>query len=202
MRRHHPFKQRCATRPAGLRGVVALLVLGVALICMPAAANEPGPAERVEYQVKAGFLANFGKLTEWPKEAERATNAFRIGVMDDGAAFELIKEALAGKEIKGRKVEVHRFDEDTEPGGFEIVFVTRSQGGKWKEVVRRVGDQPVLTVGESEGFAKSGGRINFVLKEQKVRFEVNLESANGAGLRISSKVAAMATVVSGKEARP
>jgi hypothetical protein len=197
-----PLKQRSAPQPARLRGALALLALVVALTGADAGAQEPDSAGKVEYQVKAGFLANFGKLTEWPLESERATNAFRIGVLDDGTALEIIRETLAGKQVKGRAIEVLRLETGADIKAFEMVFVTRAAGDQWKELLRQVGDAPVLTVGECEPFARAGGRINFILKDQKVRFEVNLESANEAGLKISSKVASMATVVRRKGVQP
>lgn len=53
----------------------------------------------------------------------------------------------------------------------------------------------MLTVGESDQFALRGGVINFVRKNESFRFEVNLEAAEKAGLKISGKLANLATLV-------
>jgi hypothetical protein len=177
--------------------------LGLAGITM-ATAEELSPAARLEYQVKAGFLVNFGKLTEWPDEHIRAARPFRICVVDDGEAFKVMAATLQGKFIKGRPVELVRYDtvpelKDLPP--MEILFVTRTRADQGARAVSWLGDAPVVSVGECPGFAAEGGRINFTLKDQTVRFEVNLESATRAKLKISSKMAAMATVVGGKEGR-
>jgi hypothetical protein len=50
----------------------------------------------------------------------------------------------------------------------------------------------VLTVGETDKFTQSGGLINFITEGDKVRFEINNDSARSAGLQISSKLLALA----------
>jgi len=46
-----------------------------------------------------------------------------------------------------------------------------------------------------EGFAQSGGVINFVTVEKKIRFEINLDAAERADLKISSKLLRLAQIV-------
>jgi hypothetical protein len=55
----------------------------------------------------------------------------------------------------------------------------------------------VLTVGETEQFVQDGGIIGFLLAEKKMRFEINLESAEKSGLKISAKLLALAKTVVG-----
>ncbi len=57
---------------------------------------------------------------------------------------------------------------------------------------------PILTVGEHEQFARNGGIINFVLKNDNVRLEIDLAAAKKAGVTISSRLLAVADVVKGK----
>jgi hypothetical protein len=52
-----------------------------------------------------------------------------------------------------------------------------------------------LTVGESADFLSLGGMINFVLEEDRVSFEINLEAAERHRLKLSSKLLAVARVV-------
>jgi len=55
----------------------------------------------------------------------------------------------------------------------------------------------VLTVGESEHFVQEGGIIGFCLEQNKIRFEINLEAAEKAKLKISAKLLALAKTVIG-----
>ncbi|HLP76056.1 MAG TPA: YfiR family protein, partial [Candidatus Paceibacterota bacterium] len=80
----------------------------------------------------------------------------------------------------------------------QILFVGGSDKGRIQSVLNKVRNLPLLTVGEAEPFAEAGGIINFVKKENKVRFEVDLAAARLAKLEISSRVLVLADVVRGK----
>ena len=54
---------------------------------------------------------------------------------------------------------------------------------------------PLLLVGEEPGFAEQGGTINFFLDENKIRFEINIETAKQDQLKISSKLLSLAKIV-------
>jgi hypothetical protein len=56
-------------------------------------------------------------------------------------------------------------------------------------------DSAILTVGEIQGFPDDGGVINFRLEDSRVRFEINLEAAGRAHLRISSRLLSLAQAV-------
>ncbi len=55
--------------------------------------------------------------------------------------------------------------------------------------------RPVLTVSEVDGFARSGGGINFYLDGPKVRFEINPAAAQNDRLRISSQLLSLGKIV-------
>jgi len=52
-------------------------------------------------------------------------------------------------------------------------------------------------VGESEHFVQDGGIIGFLLEENKIRFEINLDAAEHAKLKVSSRLLALAKTVIG-----
>jgi len=53
----------------------------------------------------------------------------------------------------------------------------------------------VLTIGESPEFIGLGGIINFVLEDEKVRFEINVAAADKAQLKIRSQLLRLAKKV-------
>jgi hypothetical protein len=63
------------------------------------------------------------------------------------------------------------------------------------DAIQMLKGAPVLTIGETAGFAKNGGIINLVLEDNKVRFEVNVRAAKDADLNISSRLLALARIV-------
>jgi hypothetical protein len=182
--------------------LMVVLWLAVTIGWLSAADKSEANPAQLEYQVKAGFLFNFAKFVEWPARTNDATTNFVIGIVDDSGVFPTISAALAGKRVQGWAVETCRLKQGDELKQCDLLFITRSQSKRVDDLLKKVGSAPVLTVGEMDGFAERGGCINFVVKEGNVRFEVNLAAAEQAGLKISSKIAGMATIVRRpKEAR-
>jgi len=158
-------------------------------------AEQPAVVRELEYKVKAGFLFNFAKFVQWPGNDSTLTNAFRIGVLDDGEALAVLETALAGKTVQGRTIEVRGFKPTDDLKQCEMLFFARSQEGHYHGLLKSLGEAPVLTVSEVKDFARNGGCINFVQVGENIRFVVNLKRAEAAGLKISSKLASMATIV-------
>jgi hypothetical protein len=82
--------------------------------------------------------------------------------------------------------------------GCQILFVDDSEASRMVDILEKAAALPILTVGEDEQFAQNGGIINFVLKNGKVRLEIDLAAAKKVGLTVSSKLLAVADVVKGK----
>lgn len=85
--------------------------------------------------------------------------------------------------------------EGEEAEGCHLLFLSRSRRNQINDVLARLKKAPVLTVSEVEQFGERGGMINLVRHERTFRFEVNLGAAERVGLRVSSKLASMATLV-------
>lgn len=172
-------------------GVLLLLAAG---LCTAAAAAQPLVSG--EYSVKAAFLYNFAKFVEWPAGAFpglREPVAFCI--LGESAIGDELAQAVGGKTIQGRPVTVER----TAPlDGLErcqILFVGSTERARFAEILAAVGRRPVLTVGDDEEFRQAGGIINFVLRRNRVHFQIDRAAAERAGLRISSRLLELAEVV-------
>jgi hypothetical protein len=138
--------------------------------------------DRLEYQVKAAFLFNFLKFVEWPPAAGDAPLV--IGVLGHDPFEGVLEDTVRGKVVSGRRVEVRRYVRPADVKDCNILFIGRAD-------YERVGTpvQPgLLTVGESPGFLKSGGMVNFYLDGDRVHFEIRPEVAHAAGLRLSSQL--------------
>ena len=99
------------------------------------------------------------------------------------------------KLLEGRPIRLITFKEGDDIRRCHLLFISRTLKVKGEEAIERLKNSPVLTVGEVDLFAHRGGMINFVRHERTFRFEINLAAAERAGLRISSKLATMATIV-------
>ena len=149
-----------------------------------------------EYQVKAAFLYNFAKFIDWPPSAfNDAKQPLEICVYGHDPFGAALEEALLGKAIGDRRVGLGRAMLFQDLAGCHVVFVSSSAHESAADLANRLKGRSVLLVGESEGFAASGGTIQFTIEDNRVHFVINPDAADRAGLKISSKLLALAKIV-------
>lgn len=170
--------------------------LGCGLVVFAALCSGSAQAQLAdEYEVKAAFLFNFGEFIEWPMESASAAAPFRICVLGEDPFRENLRSSAGKRRIKGRDVEVLRPAASSEARGCQIVFISGSERRALRDILDSLRGSSVLTVGDMGGFAQSGGMIQLTVEEGRVRFEVNAEAAERAGLRISSRLLGLARIV-------
>jgi hypothetical protein len=160
--------------------------------------------ELAEYQIKAAFLCKFGHYVDWPGAAGASASQplpFVIGVMAAPSVADELALAARGQLIQGRPLLVRRIERAADAAdGPSIIFIARSHMARAGEVLAAVRDRPVLTVTDGEQGAADGAIINFVVVDDKVRFDVSLAAAGRAGLRISARLLTVARTVGEKAA--
>jgi len=179
-------------RREGAAGWLPLLALvGLVFAATPVQADEVD-----EYELKAAFLYNFAKFVQWPEGSAAAGNPdIRVCVLGSPERAEIVVAVMEGKEVEGRALNVQRLTSLEEVRGCNILFVARDAGASPGAVAGAVGSDGTLTVGETPGFARRGGIVNFVKEGNKVRFEINQAAARRADLSISSKLLRLAKLV-------
>jgi hypothetical protein len=183
----------CLARPAR-QAVRWALLSGLVVLLVPAAQAVAQAA--TEYQVKAAFLYNFAKFVEWPAAVLADSAApLVVGVRGEDPFGADLDAALRGKTAAGHPLQVRRFDAIPASGACHILFVCSRVDPPEKEVLGALAAAPVLTVGETPQFTHLGGILRFVVQDNKVRFEINVDAADRAGLRISSKLLRLALIV-------
>ena len=149
-----------------------------------------------EYQVKAAFLYNFAKFVEWPPSAfSDAKQPLDICVYGRDPFGSALEDALLGKTIGERRVGLGRATQFQDLAGCQVVFLGAPARESAAELANRLKGRAVLLVGESDGFAASGGTIQFTIEDNRVHFVINPDAADRAGLKISSKLLALAKIV-------
>lgn len=157
-------------------------------------AAEPAPPE---YQVKAAFLYQFIKFIEWPPQAFRTGHdKVIIGVLGEGPMGRALA-AVQGRMAKGRPVAIERYRNVADLDYCHVLFISSSMDDQLPAILKRIKGWSLLTVGDVEGSARRGAMINFISVEDTIRFEVNVEAAQRANLRISSELLGLAQVVHG-----
>src|SRR6266481_320762 len=152
-----------------------------------------------EYLIKAGFIYNFAKLVEWPTISfAQPDSPIVIGILGEDPFGATLDKIVADKKINGRGLAVKRLKWSRDLKDLKdcnILFVSTSEKEHIESVIDAMKGLPILTIGDAPGFAKRGGVMNFVLEDNKVRFEVNVEAAKHADLTISSRLLTLARIV-------
>lgn len=174
-----------------LSKLIILLALTVGFLTAPAGlAAQPAS---MEYRLKAAFLYNFTRFTEWPAETSANNedlNICVIGTNPFGSALDEIK----GKRANNASIDIKLPDLDDSFSGCQLIFIARSERYRTRKILRALDGQPVLTVGETEDFNHLGGIIQFVVMNKKIRFSINIDAAQRANLIISSKLLKLAAI--------
>lgn len=151
-----------------------------------------------EYDVKAAFLFHFAQFVEWPGETFKDANSpLTYCTIGDDPFHGALDTILSGKTLGTRPFHVLHFKQSQEIQGCQVLFIGAGERKLLPELLAKAKTNSVLTVGESEHFAPEGGMIGFVLEGNKIRFEINLEAAQKARLKISSRLLALAKGVIG-----
>jgi len=178
--------------------LTALLAVAVTWMYLAAGAmaQQPAPSEQ---QVKAAFLINFPKYAEWPVTAFAETNSpIVIALLGESKVTEELEKIIPGRVANGRKIVLKRLASGEETDGCHILFISSAEQQRSPNLLAKLKDTSILTVGESDDFLERGGIINLARRDQKIALEVNLTAATRAKIQISSKLLNVASVVKGK----
>jgi hypothetical protein len=149
-----------------------------------------------EYELKAAFLFNFAKFIDWPSSSFASPQSpFTLCVLGEDPFGHALDDNLQGKMIGDRHLTIQRLKDKTEARRCQEVFVSSSEGMHMAEIIESLRGTNVLLVGEAKGFAASGGIIEFTLEDNHVRFTINTDAADRAGLKFSAKLLTLAKLV-------
>jgi len=159
-----------------------------------AAAGRGQTAE--EYQVKAAFLFNFTRFVEWPPQVFKTPpDPITICVLGQNPFGPALVDAVKGKTADGRTFQVREVSGPHPATGCQILFVSSSERRRLHTILSEIRTDGVLTVGETDSFTSEGGIINFKIENGRVCLQVNVQAAEQAKLRISSKLLSLAQIV-------
>ncbi|MCK9608551.1 MAG: YfiR family protein [Methylomonas sp.] len=172
------------------RAILALSLLGV---CQPQWAD--GLSEK---QIKAAYLYNFAKFVEWPADMLSPNAEILLCIVGNNA----LDGALDG--LNGRNVGEHplRVEQknyaDLSVAGCHLLYIGDSEQAHFLVILTALGNAPTLTLSDIDDFAEKGGGIGLLFRDNKVVFEVNLESIRKAGLHLPSQLLNIASYVYGR----
>jgi hypothetical protein len=189
----------CGTPLRHQAGAVICALLAIAWGCLGGTSATCAAESLSESEVKAAFLINFPKYVDWPATAFATTNSpIVIAVLGKTEVTDELQKNIAGRIVNGHKLVLKRLAAGDEAGECHILFISATEQQVAPDLLVKLKDRSVLTVGESNDFLDFGGVINLARREQKIALEVNLTAAAQARIKISSKLLSVASVVKGK----
>lgn len=150
-----------------------------------------------EYEVKAAFIYNFLKFIEFP-DSSSDNSTVNLCILGDDPFGKALSPVQSDGE-RDKKIIVKRYNNFTGQERCQILFICRSEKRHLSQLLNTIKGMSILTIGDTEDFAKQGVIINFYIEEDKVRFEINKEAADKAGLKISSRLLSLARIIHGEE---
>lgn len=184
-------RSAAAAAPRLVRAATLALLLVLGGARTPAA-----EAPSKEHQLKAAFLYNFLRYTEWPAaRLPQPASPIVVGVVGADALASELETAVRGRKIEGRSVVVRVLSSLEQACDVHLLFVPAAQTERTLPRLEQLHAAHVLTVGETPAFGAAAGIIVFTAEDDKVRFAVNLRSAQEARVRLSSQLIKLAIAV-------
>ncbi|MCM2276834.1 MAG: YfiR family protein [Oligoflexia bacterium] len=146
--------------------------------------------------VKCAYTLNFAKFIDWPPDVFGSPrDGFHICVPAQGAIADRMEALYSGQRVQNRAIELLKLSERDSWSRCQVAYLNGLAHGARERVLSALRGKPVLTIGESHEFNREGGVIQLRHAGVHIRFSVNLNAAEKARLRISSKLLKLAEEV-------
>lgn len=167
----------------------ALAALCIVLVC-----SMPANAQRAEYSaeaVKAAYLYHFGGYVQWPG-GQKTDEGITIGVIGADEVLAQLRTLLPGRTLQNRPVSARAVTARDSLEGIHILYIGKAGPARPERLIKSALDKSVLVITDRPQGLDHGGMINFVIADRRVRFEISPKAAEKAGLKLSSRLLAIA----------
>jgi hypothetical protein len=162
------------------------------LLC---SADPAGQTLEAEHQLKAAFVSKLPQFTEWPEATLDGLQRVEICVARPNPFGTSLRELIAGERLGTRPLVVREVDSPQDLDACQLLFVANQSPRERRVLLDRARTLPILTVGDTTTFIDEGGIVALRIVNGRVRFDINVEAANQAGLRLSSQLLQLALSV-------
>ena len=149
-------------------------------------------AQDGEAKLKAAFIYNFTKYVEW--DTSSSENSFVIGIIGSSNIAAPLSEIAKTNTVNTKKIIIRVYNKPEDIGHCDILFIPQKLSYPLRTVLDKT-KRGMLTISEEEGWAKEGTAFNFVVRNDKLKFEANLKAIYSAGLKAGSQLLKLAILV-------
>ena len=148
--------------------------------------------EERESNLKAAFIYNFTRYIEWEPSMEQ--NQFVIGVIGPTTVINPLREIADQNFVKNKRISIKYFSRPEDIDYCNILFISRHSSFQLPSILTKI-NKGTVTISEQAGFAKEGTAFNFVVINDKLKFEANLRAITAAGVKAGSQLLKLAIIV-------
>ena len=141
-------------------------------------------------QAEAIFIYNFTRLIEWPPDYKKG--GFVIGIYGSTDVFNEIQHFVKGKTVGSQPISVVKYNNVENIGRCHILFVAFGKTKELPAIINQIGNNKTLVVGEKTGILNEGAAINFMVIDDKLKFELKAGNASKYGLKVLSSLEKLA----------
>jgi len=175
-----------------LKKLLSLILLLTASFSYAGNGLQQPRTEAEEYALKAAFVYNFTKFIDW--NASNNGDEFIIGVMGYSPILKYLADIAQTKSVNGKKIVIKQYYKPDEIKFCHVLFIPEQTSYPLNTILSKV-SKGTLTISEEDGFAALGTALNFVLINNKLKFEANMKAVDAAGLKASSDLLRLAIIV-------
>jgi hypothetical protein len=137
-----------------------------------------------EPEIKAAFVYRFTQFVTWPDDAFGGKDEpFTIATVGDDSLLPALQQVMAGRAVNGRPIVVIHFTSADRIDHCQVLFVPASQQGIVPAILAKLGNAPVLTIGDGDAFMNQGGAIRLFVEGGRMKFELDPDVVTAARLK-------------------
>jgi hypothetical protein len=186
-----PVARRTPGWQIARRSLLGYLLLVLAAWSAPSP-DLPDVRPRPEQEIKAAFIYKFLDYVEWPAGTfAGASSPIVVGVLGGDGLADDLRAIAARRRIGQHPIEIRAVDENG-PLDANVLFVGADAASALSRVASAARERSALVVTDFADALARGSVINFVVVDDRLRFEVSLDAAERSRLKLSSRMLSVA----------
>lgn len=171
------------------RGFKLLCIAGLSLL-----SSFRGRAQHeTDYTLQANIIYRITKYIDWP--ANKRAGDFVIGIVGDSPLYDELKSLSANKTVGAQKISVVKISPQAGSYNCHILFIGEEESGSLKRIAPLTAGAPILIITESNGLARKGSCINFIMVDDRLKLEINKNNIEQRSLGIASELLELGIII-------